>query len=168
MRDFSKVSPKIWRNREFRALPSIGSRLLFLYLMTSEHQNSAGCFRLPEGYAHHDLGWTPDEYAERLQEIEASGLVLIDRETSEMFIHGWFDMNAAMNDRHAMRITKAIAEIESATLRETVQSAFYTTDANRKPDKVKAARAKMVEAIERTANTSNLAQTGYMQRRAQQ
>lgn len=52
-----------------------------------------------------------------------------------------------------MRITKAIAEIESATLRETVQSAFYTSDANRKPDKVKAARAKVIEAFERTANT---------------
>ena len=168
MRDFSKVSPKIWRNRDFRALPSPGSRLLFLYLMTSEHQNSAGCFRLPEGYAVYDLGCTPDEYAERLQEIEASGLVMIDRETSEVFICGWFDMNAAMNDRHALRITKAIAEIESATLRETVQSAFFTTDANRKPDKVKAARAKMIEAIERTANSSSLTQTSYMQRRAPQ
>ncbi|CDN91359.1 hypothetical protein [Agrobacterium tumefaciens] len=168
MRDFSKVSPKIWRNRDFRALPSPGSRLLFLYLMTSEHQNSAGCFRLPEGYAVYDLGCTSDEYAERLQEIEASGLVLIDYQTSEIFIRGWFDMNAAMNDRHALRITKAIADIESATLRETVQTAFYTADANRKPDKVKAARAKMIEAIERTANTSSLSQTGYMQRRAPQ
>ena len=166
MRDFSKVSPKIWRNRDFRALPSLGSQLLFLYLMTSEHQNSAGCFRLPDGYAVHDLGCRPDEYAERLQEIEASGLALIDRETSEVFICGWFDMNAAMNDKHALRITRAIADIESATLRGAVQSAFNITDANRKPDKVKAARAKMIEAIERTANTSNLSQTGYMQRRA--
>lgn len=168
MRDFSKVSPKVWRNRDFRALPSIGSRLLFLYLMTSEHQNSAGCFRLPDGYALYDLGWTPEEYAERLREIEASGLVLVDRETSEVFICGWFDMNAAMNDRHAQRITRAISEIESDKLRETVEAAFTTADADRKPDKVKAARAKLVEAFERTANTSSLSQTGYMQRRASQ
>jgi len=168
MRDFSKVSPKVWRNREFRALPSIGSRLLFLYLMTSEHQNSAGCFRLPEGYALHDLGWTPEEYASRLREIEASGLALIDDVTSEVFICGWFDMNAAMNDRHAQRITRAISDIESDKLREIVEAAFTAADANRKPDKVKAEQAKVLKAFERSANSPGLAQTGYMQRRAGQ
>lgn len=168
MRDFTKVSPKIWRNKSFKALPTDDARLLLIYFMTSEHQNSAGCFRLTDGYALDDLGWVVEKYQEVRASLIASGMVMFDAATSEIFIVNWFEMNAAMNDRHALRITRAIVDIESDELREKIQVAFAKSDINRKPDQVKAARQKIVEVFERTANTSNLTQTGYMQRRASQ
>lgn len=124
MRDFTKVSPKIWRNRAFKALPTDEARLLMLYLTTCEHQNSAGCFRLPEGYALDDLGWSADQYRGGLSALTDSGLVMIDPETCEVFVCGWFETNSAMNKKHALGVERAIGGIESDTLREAAEREF--------------------------------------------
>ena len=64
MRTFSKISPKLWRSPRFRSLESGDERLLYLYVLTCEHQSSAGCFRLPDAYAASDLGWTEERLSD--------------------------------------------------------------------------------------------------------
>ena len=49
MREFSKVSPAVWQSERFHSLPSDDGRYVHLYLLTNDHQNSAGCYRLPDG-----------------------------------------------------------------------------------------------------------------------
>lgn len=124
MRDFTKVSPKIWRNRAFKALPTDEARLLMLYLTTCEHQNITGCFRLPEGYALDDLGWQGEQYRHALAALTDSGLVISDPETLEVFVCGWFDTNPPTNRKHALGIQRVIASIESGVLRESAQQEF--------------------------------------------
>ena len=48
MRSFSKVSPNVWQSQRFNALPD-DSRLLYFYLLTSPHANSAGPTAYPAG-----------------------------------------------------------------------------------------------------------------------
>ena len=38
------------------------ARLLALYLLTGQHTNMIGCFRLPDGYVSEDLAWTPETH----------------------------------------------------------------------------------------------------------
>ena len=44
-REFSKVSPAVWRSGKFTGLECSTAQVLYLYFLTCEHQNSAGCFR---------------------------------------------------------------------------------------------------------------------------
>ena len=57
MRDYSKISPALWQSARFNDLPSDDGRYLYLYLLTSSHQTSAGCYQLPDGYSCSDLRW---------------------------------------------------------------------------------------------------------------
>ena len=57
MREFTKVSPALWNSARFKGLSDDSSRLLYVYYLTCSHQNAAGCYHLPDGYACTDLGW---------------------------------------------------------------------------------------------------------------
>ena len=52
---FTKVHPAIWRSQRFMGLASNDAKLLHLYFLTSEHQNSAGAYVIPDGYVAADL-----------------------------------------------------------------------------------------------------------------
>lgn len=124
-RDFNKVAPTIWQAASFKALPSDDHRYLCLYLMTCPHQNSAGCFTLPDGYACVDLGgWTTDKYRETLKALVDADLVEVDHETSEVRIKDWFRENCPMNDSHRKGTLRIIAAIKSTTLKDATQAAL--------------------------------------------
>lgn len=159
MRDFTKVSPKIWRSKAFKALPTDEARLLMLYLMTSEHQNSAGCFRLPEGYALDDLGWPAEKYRAGLSALTNAGLVISDPNTLEIFVSGWFETNSAMNKKHALGVERAILGIESEILREAATEEFEMTRRDFDKQEADPADSNVLGMPNR------LTSTGYMRRR---
>lgn len=123
-REFSKVSPAIWRSKRFLALPSDRARLLLLYFLTSQHQNSAGAYRVPDGYAVADLGWTLTDYQDARADLCEAGLIVFDTDTEEVFCNGWFSVCPPMNDKHASGTMTRIADIESDTVREVVEVEF--------------------------------------------
>ena len=169
MRYFSKVSPLIWRQKQFRALRSTEARLLYLYFLTSGHQSSAGAYYLPDNYPIGDVDMSEADYHEAKADIIRSGAIVYDDDTSEIFITDWFETNPAMNDKHAVRIRREIAKIESDALREAVEAAFISADANRIPDQIKAAKKSIVETFARAdtgSNNAHLTQTPYLGRRA--
>jgi hypothetical protein len=128
-REFSKVSPVIWRSKRFLALPDDRCRLLLLYLLTCQHQNSAGTFRLPEGYACTDLvGWTIEQYRAARDHLRTAGLIVHDEKTEEIFVTGWFQISPPMNPKHAASIISRINEIESDDVRSIAEEEF--TDVN--------------------------------------
>lgn len=123
-RQFSMVSPAIWRSRRFLSLSTDKCRLLLLFYITCSHQNSAGCYRIPEGYACTDLGWGTEEYTASRSELINSGLISYDDATEEVFINGWFRVSPPTNKSHAQGTQKLIANIESDTIREKVEADF--------------------------------------------
>jgi len=78
MRDFNKVSPTLWQSSRFVDLPSDDGRFLYLYLLTCHHQNSAGCFWLPDGYACNDIRWEAKRYVSARQSLLDADLIRYD------------------------------------------------------------------------------------------
>lgn len=126
-RTFSKVSPALWRPGRFLSLPTSDTKLLYVYFLTCEHMNSAGCFRLPDGYACADLGWSAETYhAERDRLVEA-GLIDFDSDCSVVYVERWFKHNPPMNSKHAAGTRRIIEGIESDRIREKVEADFTAT-----------------------------------------
>lgn len=132
------------------------ARLLHLYLMSCEHQNSAGCFRLPDGYACSDLGWEIGAYRETRDSLVTADLISFDPQTAEIYVHRWFKHNPPMNDKHAIGTRSIIERIESDAIREKVEADFQSADDDRKSKASKGNGA--------AAYGAHLVNTGLMQR----
>jgi len=117
-RDFSKVSPAFWRSKKFRGLPTDQARLVYVYMLTSEHQTSAGAYRLPPAYAADDLGWPVDMFKTAMDQVEDASLIVCDSETDEILITNWFKHNRPMNHKHRKGIVSTFERLESDELRE--------------------------------------------------
>ncbi len=121
MRDFSKVSPKVWRSRRFRDLPADDARMFYLFLLTCEHMSSAGCFRLPDAYAASDLGWQTDRIGGARAPLVPAELIVHDPETDEYFIRRWFRHNPTTNQKHLQGVRRLISELDSDHVREAAE-----------------------------------------------
>ena len=127
MRDFSKVSPKVWRSPRFRAMQDERAKLLYLYVLTCEHQSSAGCFRLPDAYAAADLGWSDGHLEEARGALIAAGLLVHDPDSEEYFVPRWFKHNPGTNPKHRAGITRLISELDSDHVREAAEAEYSAT-----------------------------------------
>jgi hypothetical protein len=116
MREFSKVSPVIWRSARFQGLRADDGKLLIFYLMTCAHNNSAGCFWLPDGYACHDLGWEQDRYDAAMRLLIDAEMVDHDAENQIVLIERWFRHNPSMNKSHYKGILSQLEKIPSDRL----------------------------------------------------
>lgn len=129
-RDFTKVSPNVWQSSRFRKLVS-DAQLLYLYLLTCDHQNSAGCFRLPDLYACSDLGWEAPRFQAARSALIEGDMISYDSESFEIFVHRWFKHSPPMNDKHAQGTRRIIFEVESDTIRNRVEEEFEDADSVR-------------------------------------
>ncbi|HEV2899897.1 MAG TPA: hypothetical protein VGX71_19105 [Pseudaminobacter sp.] len=130
-REFSKVSPAVWRSGRFTGLECSTAKVLYLYFLTCEHQNSAGCFRLPDGYACSDLGWSPETYRSARDKLIAAELITVDLVTAEIYVDRWLKHNPPTNEKHSMGTRRIIEAIESDLIREKVEAEFLAADETR-------------------------------------
>jgi hypothetical protein len=121
-REFSKISPKVWRSKRFRALPSDDARMFLVFAMTCEHQTSAGCFRMPDAYGAADLAWPIERMKTARSEVIDAGLLAFDKATDEYFVPGWFAHNKPMNASHQKAIIRYISDLESDAVREVAEA----------------------------------------------
>lgn len=117
MRVFSKISPALWQSKRFARLKSDNAKLLFMYLLTCTHQNSAGCYHLPDGYACSDLDWSQEKYSAALDFLVEAKLIQFDPECEDVMIERWFKHNPPMNPKHQKGIERMLDSIQSETLR---------------------------------------------------
>lgn len=109
MRDFCKVSPKVWRSLKFKKLSDRG-RLLYLYLLTCPHANAVGCYSLPLAYVGADIGL--DTPADVMAEVEAAGLVRYDDGEGIVFVENFMHFNPPTNASHAAMMLKLAQELK--------------------------------------------------------
>lgn len=128
MREYTKVSPLIWRDKRFLGLASSDARLLYLYYLAGEHQNPSGCFRIPDSYASSDLQWELDRYRAARAEVTESGLVLFDPETAEVYIADWYETNPVTNSKHYMGALRNVVNIDSDMIRQVVEPAIQASE----------------------------------------
>ncbi|PAP96630.1 hypothetical protein [Mesorhizobium wenxiniae] len=150
-REFSKISPKVWRSKRFRALPVDDARYLLMFLLSSEHQTSAGCFRMPDAYAAADLGWPIERMDEARKHLIEGGLIAFDSTTDEYFVIGWFGHNKPMNASHQKSIVRVVSDIESDAVREIAEAELQPA---------------LIPSSVEMLNGSRLGNSPYMTRRA--
>lgn len=113
MRDFVKISPKIWDSRKFGKIGD-DARLAYFYLHTCKSVNSVGCFVLKEGYALADLGWTAERYANAIDTLCEAYLISIDRGEDIVRIVNYMTFNSFMNPKHASGSIKIAAALPNS------------------------------------------------------
>jgi hypothetical protein len=165
MRDFTKLTPTIFDDKRFLSLVTepISPQVVFFYLMGGKHQNSAGCYKLPDLYAASDLHCSVDGYVAARRALVEAGLILYDEETNELYIVGWFASNGSLtNWKHAAGTERLIYQIESQTIAdaayqdfETIKDAFERREEGRKDQRSRS-----------PANVHPLTSTPLMQRAA--
>lgn len=123
MRDFSKISPAVWQSKRFNSLPSQDGRYLYLYLLSSQHQNSAGAYQLRDAYGCADLNWSLDSYQRARAELVAADLIAFDESDSVVMITRWFRHNPPMSESHLIGIERITERLPSDSIAEAVREA---------------------------------------------
>lgn len=117
MRDFSKVSPTLWKSKKFRSVESIEARYVYGYLLTCPHGNSAGCFDLHPMYACADLGLSEIQYLDCINTLSKAGLIECDDVENTVLITNWLEFNEPANAKHAAGILLQLDQVSSTKLK---------------------------------------------------
>lgn len=110
MRDYGKVHSSFWSSQTISALSEDG-RMLALYLMTSPHTTITGTFRLPDGYAREDLGWSSQRVAEGFEELFRNGFANRCETTKWVWICKHLEWNPPENPNQRKSAVKVVASI---------------------------------------------------------
>jgi len=117
MRSYGKVESAFWQNPKVRKLTE-AARLLLLYIYSTPHGNSVGCFVLPNGYIMEDIGWSLERVSQHVQELVTNGF--IERSESLLRIVGWFNHNTIENANVAKAAAKAIRLIPNCQIKHNL------------------------------------------------
>lgn len=110
MRDYGKVHCTFWSSPTISKLSDDG-RMLALYLLTCPHLTIAGVFRLPDGYAAEDLGWSPERVSKGFEELFANGFANRCGTTKWVWISRHLEWNKPENPNQWKSAGKTVALI---------------------------------------------------------
>lgn len=116
-RDFTKISPKLWKSKKFKSLSNDIARFGFLYVMASNHQTNAGICSMPFPYITHDLDWSLEQTEQVFAELLSANLIDRDPDSEEIMVVDWFHHNGPMNKNHRKGILRTLSRVQSERLR---------------------------------------------------
>lgn len=117
MRGFSKVYSNVWGSSKFNALADNQSKLVYLYLLTSPHSNSSGCFDIKIGYATADLGYSEHDYRMAIDSLAKVGLIEVENGYATTLITNWVEFNEPTNAKHSLGVINHLNAASSTTLK---------------------------------------------------
>lgn len=85
MARYYPVSPLFWMDETIGSLDDQG-KLLALYLLTCEHRNLEGLYRLPYAYIQADLAWDEATVREEMGRLIDHGFVMYDGAARVVFL----------------------------------------------------------------------------------
>ncbi len=112
---YQKIHAQIWHDEKFISLTD-DAKYLFLYILTSPHNNSLGVYVLPPQYAAADLGWTEKRLREPFQELLAKGLILYDERVKLVCIKNHLKHNVIENENQAKAAAKIFTSLPKSPL----------------------------------------------------
>ena len=110
MRDYGVVRVRFWEWAKRKRL-NAEERELALYLLTSPHGNSLGCFRLPMAYLCDDLGKCSDTVTQTVSRLSEIGFLERDEETGWTWIIGFLEHNPIPNRNVGKAVEKQIEAV---------------------------------------------------------
>lgn len=96
MRKYGTVDTCFWTDGKIRTLSEKG-KFLFLYLLTCQHSNAIGCYRLPLAYISSDLKWTPETVTQTVTQTVSIGLIEYDFDREIVWLKNFFKHNTIDN-----------------------------------------------------------------------
>lgn len=110
MRDYGKVHTSFWSSDDIHNL-SDDAKLLAIYLLTGQHTNMIGCFRLPDGYVTEDLNWSPERVSKGFNELSKNGFATRDFSSKLVFIHNFLSWNTLDNPNQGVSAIRLFEKI---------------------------------------------------------
>lgn len=88
MRSYSLLLPAFWTGPTGKAITAAGkdARILATYLLTCEHSNMIGLYRLPLLYAAEETGMKRREVLQALEQLKISDFAVYDHETEFVWV----------------------------------------------------------------------------------
>lgn len=120
MRKFGIIGSRVWRSEKFRALTTIEARLLYLYLHSSTHGNSAGCFHISPNLIAADTRLDVDAIERGLDDLEAVGLIRRDPREELIQITGFFTFNMPASRKQLAGPLNVIESLPKGQCRDAV------------------------------------------------
>ncbi|MDP1702603.1 MAG: hypothetical protein Q8L53_16825 [Aestuariivirga sp.] len=132
MRGFSKVYSNLWQSGKFNALTDNQSKLAYLYLLTSPHSNSSGCFDIKTGYATADLNCSEHDYRMAIDSLSKVGLIEVENGLNTILITNWVEFNEPTNAKHSLGVMNHLNAASSNILKtKRVQEFIKIIDAKK-------------------------------------
>jgi hypothetical protein len=113
MRTYNVIQTRFWSWAKAHRL-SAGARELAIYLLSSPHTNSVGCFAVPLGYIAEDLVTGSETVRERMAELTATGFAEYDETLGWVWITGFLKDNPIPNPN----VAKSMIDFIEAVPRE--------------------------------------------------
>ncbi len=121
MRDFSKVSPRIWLDYRFRGLSEDG-KLTFFWMLSNPGQTSVGAFRGSSGSYAAEIAWPLERAEAAFLEIEAAGMIERDDAACLVVIPKFLKHNPPTGPNCAIALGKILRNLPECKLREQHQT----------------------------------------------
>jgi len=112
---YSKVQSTLFNSDKFRKLNDF-EKNVYTYLLISPHGNSAGLYRLPEGYATTDIDCSAQRYRNAIKKITDVGLIAVDGDL--IFIKQFLRWNPYSSWKHTKGSVKEVKEFMDSYLYE--------------------------------------------------
>lgn len=109
-----RVSPRYWSG-DRRTWPD-REKLLGVYLLTCEHRNTEGFYRMPKGYIATDLGWSPRTVEDTLANVIGAGFVMYDHDAEVALLPGALKRQRPTTDNQIAGAVRKIALVPDNTL----------------------------------------------------
>lgn len=124
---WSRVSRRMWRSTDFRAMGPMPpcAATLWLYLLTGEHRTKVpGLFVLGAGTMSDDLRWQPAAVRKHLATLVEKGHVKVDADTNLVWIPNSLDHNLPDNPNMVMGWKRDWQTLPSSSLKNEAREAI--------------------------------------------
>ena len=113
MREYGQIQSAYWTHPDIHPL-SVETKALGAYLLTCQHTNGIGCFRLPAGYAAIDLNIPIETVSKGFQELSQAGFLLRDERSEYLLLPAFLRWNPVSNPNAAKARVKEFDVIPSS------------------------------------------------------
>lgn len=100
------------------------AKFVYFYILTSPHNNSAGCYDLHPMYAGADIGMTDIQFRYCIDTLSKANLIEFDNDENTVMILNWENFNEPMNPKHALGLLYQLNQASSKRLKSIVFNKF--------------------------------------------
>lgn len=116
MREYSKISPRLWLDANFRSLAD-DARMAFIWALTCPAQNSAGAFRgSPLTFAA-ETGWSPERAQMAFQQVSENRMLEFDPAANLVAVPRFLKYNMPNSPGACKALGRLLGELPECPLR---------------------------------------------------